>query len=211
MRSLLVLLLALPISAWSPSPVGFCAVGSARTSICGAHTTGRAALVRGDRSTDRMQSRVQAPFGLQMAMANPESKAELEYEIPPGCRRLRMEKPLGIVFEEVADDKGAYVVEVGKGSSAERAGVKVGERLVAVSATTLKAGTSGEFANKGYGGRPFDNWEIIMYPCMNENFRQILKAFASNNERWGINHVSIVLQPPEAAKQEGAKEGDAEK
>jgi hypothetical protein len=34
-----------------------------------------------------------------------------------------------------------------------------------------------------------------MYPCKNDDFRSILKAFASNNERWGINHVSIVLEP----------------
>jgi hypothetical protein len=37
--------------------------------------------------------------------------------------------------------------------------------------------------------------EIVMYPCKNDDFRSILKAFASNNERWGINHVSIVLEP----------------
>jgi len=41
-----------------------------------------------------------------------QSKAEREYVLPEGARRLRMEKPLGIVFEEVADDKGAIVVQV---------------------------------------------------------------------------------------------------
>ena len=41
-----------------------------------------------------------------------QSKAEREYVLPEGARRLRMEKPLGIVFEEVADDKGAVVVQV---------------------------------------------------------------------------------------------------
>lgn len=130
-----------------------------------------------------------------MAVGDSESKAEREYVLPEGARRLRMEKPLGIVFEEVADDKGAVVVQVGPGSNAERAGVKVGERLVAVSATTLRAGKEGEYAKTGHGGRPFDNFEIVMYPCKNDDFRSILKAFASNNERWGINHVSIVLEP----------------
>eukprot|EP00281_Chroomonas_sp_CCMP1168_P028583 CAMPEP_0206253900 /NCGR_PEP_ID=MMETSP0047_2-20121206/23402_1 /ASSEMBLY_ACC=CAM_ASM_000192 /TAXON_ID=195065 /ORGANISM="Chroomonas mesostigmatica_cf, Strain CCMP1168" /LENGTH=147 /DNA_ID=CAMNT_0053680147 /DNA_START=139 /DNA_END=582 /DNA_ORIENTATION=- len=123
-----------------------------------------------------------------------ESAAETEYQCPPGCRRLRVEKPLGIVFEEVDDEKGAIVVEVAPGSNAEKAGVKLGERLMAVSAATLKAGKEGEFSNKGYGGRPFDNWSIVMYPCYNEPFRQIMRAFVSNNERWGIKHVSIVLQ-----------------
>lgn len=84
-----------------------------------------------------------------------QSKAEAAYVCPPDCRRIRLEKPLGIVFEEVENDRGAYVVQVGPGSNAERAGVKIGERLVAVSATTLKAGKEGEFSNKGYGGRPF--------------------------------------------------------
>ena len=50
----------------------------------------------------------------RMAVGGPgeESPAEAAYVCPPDCRRVRMEKPLGIVFEEVANDKGAVVVQV---------------------------------------------------------------------------------------------------
>merc|ERR1711966_221412 len=124
-----------------------------------------------------------------------ESQTEATYQVPENCRRLRIRKPLGVILEEVHDGKGAFVVQVNEGSNAEKAGVQVGELLVACSAATLKAGKEGAYANQGYGGRPFDNWEIVMFPCIDTPFKSIMQALASNNERWGIDSISVVLAP----------------
>ena len=32
------------------------------------------------------------------------------------------------------------------------------------------------FTNTGYGGRPFDNWSVVMFPCTDSPFDQILAA-----------------------------------
>eukprot|EP00287_Rhodomonas_sp_CCMP768_P005088 CAMPEP_0196740204 /NCGR_PEP_ID=MMETSP1091-20130531/29930_1 /TAXON_ID=302021 /ORGANISM="Rhodomonas sp., Strain CCMP768" /LENGTH=141 /DNA_ID=CAMNT_0042085215 /DNA_START=173 /DNA_END=598 /DNA_ORIENTATION=+ len=124
-----------------------------------------------------------------------ESQSEASYEVPEHCRKIRIEKPLGIILEEVDQGKGAYVVKVNEGSNAQNAGVQVGELLVACSAATLKAGKEGRYAETGYGGRPFDNWEIVMFPCIDTPFKSIMQALASNNDRWGINAISVVLAP----------------
>eukprot|EP00961_Rhodomonas_salina_P169203 2280035-Rhodomonas_salina.3 len=136
---------------------------------------------------------------LRMSSASGVSDGEKEtvesYQVPEHCRKLRIQKPLGVILEEVHDGKGAYVVTVNEGSNAAKAGVKVGELLVACSAATLKAGKEGAYANQGYGGRPFDNWELVMFPCIDTPFKNIMSALASNNERWGINDISVVLAP----------------
>ncbi|KAJ1494527.1 hypothetical protein T484DRAFT_2469369 [Baffinella frigidus] len=169
-------------------------------------STARVAV--GRRSTNSLRSRetslvqgverAQASVGLRMAVggsgSSQESDSEMEYVPAENCRRLRIQKPLGIVFEEVeAGSGGAVVVQVAEGSNAARAGVKVGETLVACSAATLKAGKEGAFSQTGYGGRPFDNWSIVMIPTIKEEFRTIMAALTSNNDRWGIRHISVVL------------------
>ena len=117
-----------------------------------------------------------------------------DFIVPAGCDKVRVGKPLGILLEEVKDGKGAVVVSVKEGSNADRSGVRVGDELVACSATTLKAGKDGAYERTGYGGRPFDNWDVIMFPCGDQPFEAIMAAIASNNERWGINSVTLVLR-----------------
>ena len=36
------------------------------------------------------------------------------------------------------------------------------------SATVLKAGKGGEYEKEGYGQRPYDNWEKVMFDCEGE-------------------------------------------
>eukprot|EP00960_Hanusia_phi_P035427 751704-Hanusia_phi.AAC.5 len=117
-----------------------------------------------------------------------------EFVIPAGCEKLRVGKPLGVVLEEVREGKGAVVVSVKEGSNADKSGVRVGDEVVACSATTLKAGKDGAYERTGYGGRPFDNWDIIMFPCEDQPFEAIMAAIASNNERWGITSVTLVVR-----------------
>ena len=69
------------------------------------------------------------------------------------------------------------------------------------SATSLKAGKEGAFTNTGYGGRPFDNWSVVMFPCSEAPFEQIMAALRSNNPRWGIKEITLVLKPKSAASE----------
>ncbi len=52
------------------------------------------------------------------------------------------------------------------GGNADKLGgrIRAGDQLVACSATVLKAGKEGEFEREGYGQRPYDNFETIMFP-----------------------------------------------
>jgi len=125
-----------------------------------------------------------------------ETQAEQDFDVPTGCRKLRVPMPMGIAFEEIQDGTGAVVVGFTEGSAGAKLGVNVGDTLVACSATSLKAGKEGAFSNTGYGGRPFDNWSVVMFPCTDSPFDQILAPLRSNNPRWGIKEISLILKPP---------------
>lgn len=70
--------------------------------------------------------------------------------------------------------------------------------MVECSATVLKAGKEGEFESEGYGKRPYENWDTIMFDCRKQEFKTVMSALKSNNERWGIMSVTLVLERPEA-------------
>lgn len=97
----------------------------------------------------------------------------------------------------------------------------MGDKLIRCSATVLKSGNDYVSAKEGYGDRPYDNWEVVMFDCRGEDFntgdghammlhpqRQglsagnrcsrallaVMSALGSNNPRWGINEITIELQ-----------------
>lgn len=49
---------------------------------------------------------------------------------------------------------------------------------------------------QGYGQRPYDNWETVLFDCKDQDFKTVLAAIGSNNERWGINKVTLELRRP---------------
>ena len=106
-------------------------------------------------------------------------------------------KPMGMVLEETKEANkslGSVVVaEVLPDSNAEKAGVKAGDVLVSCSAVTLKAGKEGEFEKTGYGGRPFTNWEKVVFNTKDQTFDTTMAALASNNERWGFTTVDCTF------------------
>ena len=106
-------------------------------------------------------------------------------------------KPMGMVLEETKEANkslGSVVVaEVLPESNAEKAGVKAGDVLVSCSAVTLKAGKEGEFEKTGYGGRPFTNWEKVVFNTKDQTFDTTMAALASNNERWGFTTVDCTF------------------
>lgn len=67
------------------------------------------------------------------------------------------------------------------------------------SAIVLKAGKEGLYEKQGHGARPYDNFENILFDCRGQDFKTVMSALKSNNERWGILDVTLVLQRPEGA------------
>ncbi|GIL93040.1 hypothetical protein Vretimale_19077 [Volvox reticuliferus] len=90
-----------------------------------------------------------------------------------------------------------YVAEVVEGGAAARTGrVLPGDILSKCSAVVLKAGKEGLYEAEGYGQRPYDNWEVIEYDCEGKDFKTVMTALRSNNERWGKMDVTLVLRRP---------------
>lgn len=59
-----------------------------------------------------------------------------------------------------------FVEEILPGGNADKAGrIKVGDVVRKCSATVLKAGKEGAYESEGYGQRPYDNWDVIMFDC----------------------------------------------
>ncbi|CAL8462458.1 g1991 [Coccomyxa elongata] len=108
---------------------------------------------------------------------------------------VTLRKPMGLVLAEAKDRKAVVVEEIVKGGNAEQSGqVSVGDVVSKCSATVLKAGKGGEYEKEGYGQRPYDNWEKVMFDCDGEDFDTVMAAIGSNTERWGIFSVSLVLK-----------------
>lgn len=55
------------------------------------------------------------------------------------------------------------------------------------SAVVLKAGKDGQYEAEGYGQRPYDNWSRIMFDCTGQEFKTVMSALKSNNERCGLH------------------------
>ncbi len=59
-----------------------------------------------------------------------------------------------------------FVEEILPGGNADKAGrIKVGDVVRKCSATVLKSGKEGSYESEGYGQRPYDNWDVIMFDC----------------------------------------------
>jgi len=100
-----------------------------------------------------------------------------EAEIGSGLRRgaryvVNVKKPLGIVFEETKEG-ALFVAELVDGGAADRAGVTVGDKLVAVSANVYSKPTS-------YGGVVVNQrQETVRLQCLGEDFDTIMAAIGT--------------------------------
>jgi hypothetical protein len=58
--------------------------------------------------------------------------------------------------------------------------------LTRCSAVVLKAGKEGQYEREGYGQRPYDNWETIMFDCeglVSMSGHQVAELCASSGRR----------------------------
>lgn len=101
--------------------------------------------------------------------------------------QVTLKKPMGLVLAErqLADGSAqVWVEEVVAGGHADQDGsVRAGDLLTRCSATVLKAGTEGEYSQKGHGGRPYDNFEKVWFNCEGKKWDTVMAALGSNSER----------------------------
>uniref|UniRef100_A0A383W2S3 PDZ domain-containing protein n=1 Tax=Tetradesmus obliquus TaxID=3088 RepID=A0A383W2S3_TETOB len=155
------------------------------------------ALPKQQRATPREQQLVVAAAADAAEAAAAAGDAPQPQQQPQGVS-VKLRKPVGIVFAQNRNGP-VFVEEIAPGSNAEKCGeVQVGDVLDQCSAIVLKAGKEGQYEKEGYGQRPYDNWETVMIDCNGREFKTVMNALKSNNERWGINHVTLVFRKPTA-------------
>lgn len=120
------------------------------------------------------------PFPQEDRSAYPEI-----FNLPEGLYEVALNKPLGIVFEEISVGKGLFVKELVDGGNAERCGlVKVGDVLVGITAVKIVGA----------------KYERRMIPCRNFDFDTMVGAVGSNDPKWQCSNVILMLERPGEAK-----------
>ncbi|KAK9842698.1 hypothetical protein WJX74_000829 [Apatococcus lobatus] len=108
--------------------------------------------------------------------------------------RVKLRKPMGMVLSEKSNNV-VFVEEISAGGNADKSGkVQVGDVISKCSAYVLKSGKDGDYEREGYGKRPYTNWEPIMFDCTGQDFKTVMSAISSNNDRWGIFDVTLELR-----------------
>uniref|UniRef100_A0A7S1FVB1 PDZ domain-containing protein n=1 Tax=Corethron hystrix TaxID=216773 RepID=A0A7S1FVB1_9STRA len=104
------------------------------------------------------------------------------FSLPDGVYETNLEKPLGIIFEEIEAGKGVYVKELVEGGNADRQGIILpGHELVAITAVKIVGA----------------KWERRMIPALNFDFDTVVGAIMSNDQKWGCNDVVLQFRKPE--------------
>jgi hypothetical protein len=116
------------------------------------------------------------PFPAQDRQAFPEI-----FSLPAGLYEVQLNKPLGIIFEEIEVGKGLFVQDLVEGGNAAQSGkIQVGDKMVGITAV------------KVVGAK----FERRMIPARNFDFDTMVGAVGSNDSRWGCNDVVIFLERP---------------
>lgn len=106
------------------------------------------------------------------------------FNLPEGVYEVDLDKPLGVVFEEIDVGKGLVVIDLVEGGNAEQSGkIQVGDKLVGITATKIVGA----------------KYERRMIPCRNFDFDTMVGAIESNSPKWGCQGVIMMLERPEEA------------
>ena len=128
------------------------------------------------------------PSGVQPCRRHPQLRAVAGANV-----RVRLRKPLGIVFEEtkLGEAEGVTVADLVEDGNAWKDGrVLVGDRLAKTSAVIL--GGESPLLSVG-GGKQYTNWERELVPCTKMDFDTIMAAIGSNSGAWGYTDVVLTL------------------
>ena len=111
--------------------------------------------------------------------ANPEI-----FAFPQGVYEIKLNKPLGIVFEEIENGKGLFVQDlVADGNAAMTGRVQIGDVLVGITAV------------KVVGAK----YERRLIPARKFDFDTMVGAVAANDRRFGCGDVILAFERPEEA------------
>lgn len=124
-------------------------------------------------------NRYLSPFPNEDKQAYPEI-----FNLPKGVYEVRLQKPLGIVFEEIQAGKGLYVQDLVEGGNAAQEGtVRVGDVLVGITATKIVGA----------------KYERRLIPARKFDFDTMVGAVTSNDRKWGCEDVILMFERPEEA------------
>eukprot|EP00549_Striatella_unipunctata_P013340 CAMPEP_0118705270 /NCGR_PEP_ID=MMETSP0800-20121206/19774_1 /TAXON_ID=210618 ORGANISM="Striatella unipunctata, Strain CCMP2910" /NCGR_SAMPLE_ID=MMETSP0800 /ASSEMBLY_ACC=CAM_ASM_000638 /LENGTH=222 /DNA_ID=CAMNT_0006607405 /DNA_START=23 /DNA_END=691 /DNA_ORIENTATION=+ len=105
------------------------------------------------------------------------------FNLPEHTYEVSLNKPLGIVFEELDSGRGVVVIDLVEGGNAAMQGmVKVGDRLTAMTAVKI------------IGAK----WERRLIPALDFDFDTVVGAIGSNDPKWGCEDCVLQLARPEA-------------
>lgn len=114
--------------------------------------------------------------------------------ISGGSYKLRLAKPLGIAFEEVAPGKpeGVVVADLVEGGNADIDGrILVGDKLLRCSAVSFAG--KGALLSLGDGKSQFTSFQRDLIPATELDFETIMSAIQSNEGRYGYTDVVLEL------------------
>jgi len=109
------------------------------------------------------------------------------FNLPKGVYEVRLNKPLGIVFEEIESGRGLYVQDLVEGGNAESTG-KIQKDDILVGITAIKI----------VGAK----YERRMIPARNFDFDTMVGAVGSNEAKWGCDDVMVMLERPSESNRE---------
>lgn len=103
------------------------------------------------------------------------------FNLPKGVYEVRLNKPLGIVFEEIETGRGLYVQDLVEGGNAEVEGtIQPGDVLVGLSAVKIVGA----------------KYERRMIPARNFDFDTMVGAVTSNDPKWSCDDVIVMVERP---------------
>eukprot|EP00545_Synedropsis_sp_CCMP1620_P008075 CAMPEP_0119013448 /NCGR_PEP_ID=MMETSP1176-20130426/8456_1 /TAXON_ID=265551 /ORGANISM="Synedropsis recta cf, Strain CCMP1620" /LENGTH=210 /DNA_ID=CAMNT_0006966539 /DNA_START=46 /DNA_END=678 /DNA_ORIENTATION=- len=103
------------------------------------------------------------------------------FSLPKGTYEVGMNKPLGIVFEEIEVGKGVFVQDLVEGGAADRQGkIQKGDILVGVTAIKIVGA----------------KWERRLLPSRPFDFDTVVGAISSNEPKWGCDDVILMFERP---------------
>jgi len=116
------------------------------------------------------------------------------FTLPDGVYEVSLQKPLGIVFEELdSDSKGLYVLDLVEGGNAQRDGrIQKGDLLVAITAVKIVGA----------------KYERRLIPCRKFDFDTMVGAVESNDRKFGCNDVIMMFERPPAVAIAAESGGD---
>jgi hypothetical protein len=109
------------------------------------------------------------------------------FSYPPGVYEVKLNKPLGIVFEEIEQSSGVYVKSLVDGGNAAKNGIiQLGDVLIGITAV------------KVVGAK----YERRLIPARKFDFDTMVGAIASNDARFGCDDVILAFERPGVAVSE---------